>query len=129
MRSDTPLPSWLLALFALLALALSALGDVPSARAADASPIHGLSPLPGGTAVPEQDRPPGALSDDGGPSPAIFGPQRLTVRFNHSKHVSGLGLTCTTCHTQALTSHQASDSMLPKPTASLSASARKSLKR
>lgn len=78
--------------------------------------VHGLAPLPGDAPVPLQHRPPGAYAGDGGPSPVIFPPQTLTIRFNHKKHVKELGLTCTTCHEKAKTSKQSKDSLLPKPT-------------
>ena len=65
---------------------------------------------------PESDRPPGALPNDNGPSPAIFPPQELTIRFNHRRHVQDLKLTCTTCHDKARTSRASADSMLPKGT-------------
>jgi len=75
---------------------------------------HGLSAGVDGQAVPESDRPPGAFPNDNGPSPAIFPPQGLTIRFNHRRHVQELKLTCTTCHDKAKTSHSSADSLLPK---------------
>jgi hypothetical protein len=84
--------------------------------AASARLTHGLSARPDGQPVPETDRPPGALPNDNGPSPAIFPPQELTIRFNHQRHVKDLKLTCTTCHEKARTSHDAAESMLPKGT-------------
>lgn len=77
---------------------------------------HGLASRADGEPVPEADRPPGALPDDHGPSPAIFPPQDITIRFNHQRHVKELGLTCTTCHEKTRTSHDAAESMLPKAT-------------
>jgi hypothetical protein len=126
-------PHALLALAVIAGLGTALFGEPRAARAGDAEapaaapvqakqvapsggPVHGLSPLPGGAPVPEEDRPPGSFADDGGPSPAIFPPQKITIRFNHKKHVAELGLSCTTCHTQARTSRKASESMLPKPT-------------
>jgi hypothetical protein len=61
-------------------------------------------------------RPPGAFADDGGPSPVVFPEQALPLRFNHQKHVKGLGVACTTCHDTARTSQNAGDSLLPPPT-------------
>lgn len=78
--------------------------------------VHGLAPLPGDAPVPLADRPPGAQAGDGGPSPVIFPPQQLTIRFNHKKHVKELGLSCTTCHDKARTSKESRDSLLPRPT-------------
>ncbi len=77
--------------------------------------VHGLAPLPGDAEVPLQDRPPGAVKDDGGPSPVIFPAQKLTIRFNHKKHAGELGMTCTTCHDAARKSQQSRDSLLPSP--------------
>jgi hypothetical protein len=78
--------------------------------------VHGLSQLPGGAQAPIHDRPPGASANDGGPSPVIFPPQKLTIRFNHTRHVRELGMTCTTCHEQAKTSRNSGDSLLPPAT-------------
>jgi hypothetical protein len=96
-------------------------GSAATAPAAPALPAssrmaHGLAPLVDGQPVPETDRPPGALPNDHGPSPAIFPPQEITIRFNHTRHVKELGLTCTTCHEKTRTSHDAAESMLPKAT-------------
>lgn len=93
----------------------SAVAGASSASVAP-PPVHGLAPLPGGKAVPLYDRPPGAVPGDGGPSPAIFPPQKLTIRFNHKKHVKKLHLACTSCHARAKTSHSSRDSLLPSPT-------------
>ncbi len=59
--------------------------------------------------------PPGAFASDPGPSPAIFPPQSLTIRFDHKKHVGDLKMTCRSCHVQAGTSRVASDRLLPPP--------------
>jgi len=103
-----------------VALFLGHFSGISPARAEaggiDAARVHGLSPLPGGAPVPLSDRPPGALLDDGGPSPVVFPPQQLTIRFNHKKHVKELGLSCTTCHDKAKKSSHAKDSLLPPPT-------------
>jgi hypothetical protein len=100
------------------ARAEDAVGPSASASAppVNARIIHGLAPLPGDAPVPIADRPPGAFDGDGGPSPIIFPPQQLTIRFNHKKHSGELGLPCTSCHDKAKTSTKASDSLLPKPT-------------
>jgi Class III cytochrome C family len=66
--------------------------------------------------VPEALRPPGAFAGDGGPSPVIFPEQSLPLRFNHQKHVKGLGVACFTCHPGATTSQKSSDVLLPPPT-------------
>jgi hypothetical protein len=71
--------------------------------------------LPGGAPVPEHLRPEGSLPGDGVPSPVIYPPQSLGVRFNHRLHVR-LGATCTTCHERAKTSRRSADSLLPKGT-------------
>lgn len=99
------------------AVALCA-GLLAPARAQQGPPgyIHGLAPLPGDAPVPLADRPPGAFADDGGPSPVIFPPQQLTIRFNHKKHVKQLGLNCTSCHDRAKRSRKSSDSLLPPAT-------------
>jgi hypothetical protein len=110
-----PLLTWLLATCCALGLLVASLSHPPIARAQEPLVIHGLAPLPGNREVPLADRPPGAFRDDGGPSPVIFPAQRLTIRFNHKKHVKELGLTCTTCHDRAKTSTRSSDSLLPVP--------------
>jgi hypothetical protein len=43
----------------------------------------------------------------------IFPAQRLTIRFNHEKHVKALKLPCASCHDGALTSDHSSDVLLP----------------
>lgn len=74
---------------------------------------EGTAPLPGDARVPLALLPPGAFADDRGPSPAIFPPQKLTLRFDHKLHAGGLGVACTTCHPGAKTSHASSDSLVP----------------
>ena len=73
----------------------------------------GYSPVPEGSQVPKDWLPPGADDPDPGPSTAIFPSQRLTLRFNHKKHVQGQNLKCTYCHTPALKSTEASDDLVP----------------
>lgn len=60
--------------------------------------------------------PPGATPADGGPSTAIFPPQSLPLRFDHSVHVARLGMRCVSCHLGATSSHAAQDRLLPPPT-------------
>lgn len=60
--------------------------------------------------------PPGALADDRGPSPAIFPPQSLPLKFNHKLHGSAQKLKCENCHTKAKESNSAADGLLPPPT-------------
>lgn len=66
--------------------------------------------------VPQSARPPGASPYDDGPSPVVFPEQALPLRFNHQKHVQGLGVSCTTCHPGAKTSQKSADSLLPPAT-------------
>jgi hypothetical protein len=108
--------SWFLALACLGAVAFGVLlPPLARADAAGARPVSGLAPLRGGAPLPEELRPPGALADDGGPSPVIFPAQKITLRFNHRKHVKDLGMTCTTCHDAAKSSRKSSDRLLPSP--------------
>ena len=72
--------------------------------------------LSSGSNLAEALRPPGALPYDDGPSPVIFPEQALPLRFNHQKHVKGMGVSCVTCHENAKTSKKAADSLLPPPT-------------
>ena len=74
---------------------------------------RGLSPRSDGKPVPESDRPPGALPDDGGPSPVIFPAQDIPLRYNHERHVKELKIPCTACHEKARTSHDSADSLIP----------------
>ena len=108
-------PSWLMALCCAIAAWLS-ISVAPAGPAAGTNAVHGLSEVFGGGAVPESDRPPGALPGDGGPSAAIFPAQRLTIRFNHARHVQGLKISCTTCHERAKTSQNSADRLLPAGT-------------
>lgn len=61
-------------------------------------------------------RPPGASSDEAGPSPVVFPEQVLPLRFNHQKHVKQLGMGCPACHGAARTSQNSADSLLPPAT-------------
>ena len=99
-------------------LVAAIVGLMPRATVGDTGPrpVHGLAPLPGGAEPPLSDRPPGATPGDQGPSPVVFPAQKLTVRFNHRKHVKKLGLTCLSCHERAKTSRRSADSLLPPAT-------------
>ncbi len=66
---------------------------------------------------PPRHLPPGSFDDDPGPSDVIFPQQDLTIRFNHKLHVQDQHRACTTCHSGALTSDSAGDSLMPKPAA------------
>jgi hypothetical protein len=85
--------------------------------AADAPPpapvVTGISPMPNNAAVPANFLPPGADSPDEGPSVAIYPPQRVTLRFNHKWHATGMGVECTTCHQHVPTSDSTKDSLVP----------------
>ncbi|HEY8943915.1 MAG TPA: cytochrome c3 family protein, partial [Polyangiaceae bacterium] len=61
-------------------------------------------------------RPKGARVGDGGPSRAIFPPQRLPLKFSHRKHVGVLGVACVACHDRATASTKSSDRLLPAGT-------------
>jgi hypothetical protein len=97
----------------------------PEARSPATAPLpvaaavayaSGLSPMPGDARVPVKWLPPGAFEDDRGPSPAIYPPQKLTIRFNHKFHVQEQKLQCKTCHPGALTSSSVADRLTPKGT-------------
>jgi hypothetical protein len=108
------IPGWLVAVLCVLSALLS-ISHAPAAPPDRAPLVRGISALPGGAVMPEADRPPGALPDDGGPSSVIFPEQRIPLRFNHRKHVLELGLPCTECHTRAKSSTQSRDRLLPSP--------------
>lgn len=76
----------------------------------------GLAPLAGQARVPLKWLPPGAFEQDRGPSPAVYPPQSLTIRFNHAFHVKEQKLGCPTCHKEALTSRSVKDVLTPQPT-------------
>jgi hypothetical protein len=100
----------LLLLLTLLSALLAWCGS-PPALALDRAAAGAPSPI-----VADALRPPGAVAGDEGPSPVVFPEQAMPLRFNHQRHVKGLGMRCATCHRAALTSQQASDSLLPEPT-------------
>ncbi len=106
----------LLLLVVMLAALVALFSTSDQAQAGDKTLQRGLRPLAETADVPDSLRPPGAFTDDGGPSPVIFPEQVLSVRFNHKKHVKQLGMQCTTCHDAAKTSRNAADSLLPPAT-------------
>ncbi|HPH29829.1 MAG TPA: cytochrome c3 family protein [Pseudomonadota bacterium] len=59
-----------------------------------------------------------ATADRGGPEPSriLYPDQRLPLRFSHASHLRR-DISCVTCHSQALTSTQAADSLLPREAA------------
>src|SRR5262245_40551601 len=71
---------------AALAAFLRPAGAVPTEQA-----LHGLAPMPDNRGVPGAWLPPGAPSPDSGPSAVVFPPQKLTIRFNHKKHLKEAG--------------------------------------
>ncbi|MFO0670017.1 MAG: cytochrome c3 family protein [Polyangiaceae bacterium] len=73
-----------------------------------AAPPSAPPPPPAARALP-----PGATVDDPGPSPVVFPAQSMPLRFDHKKHM--VGLQCTSCHTEAATSTQSADRLLPSP--------------
>jgi hypothetical protein len=106
--------------FSFVAIAVSMalsllLGLFSSARAAPDARRPAVSENPLGAPAASQ-RPPFARADDGGPSRVIYPQQTHALRFDHSRHVKGLGMTCTTCHDEALRSKKSADSLLPKAT-------------
>lgn len=88
----------------------------PLSFASAAAYAAGMAPMPGNAEVPKKWLPPGSDVDDRGPSPAIFPPQKLTIRFNHKFHVGDQKLACKTCHPNALTSQSSADRLTPKGT-------------
>lgn len=85
------------------------------ATSASAAPSYstGYAPVSSG-AVPKKWLPPGADYPDNGPAAAIFPNQKLTVRFNHKKHVVDQKLACNYCHPNGEKSVSAADDLLPK---------------
>jgi hypothetical protein len=99
------------ALFGLLADARAQAAPPGRSLGAVAAPRHAPA-----AQIAQRDRPPGSRPGDGGPSPVIFPPQRLPLRFDHQKHVKGLNVPCTACHDAAKTSRNSADSLLPPAT-------------
>ncbi|HKQ71525.1 MAG TPA: cytochrome c3 family protein [Polyangiaceae bacterium] len=87
--------------------------EAVTASKAEASGMH---PLANDKAVPVKWLPPGANDPDNGPSSVVFPPQKLTIRFNHKKHVKEVGAKCESCHSKAKTSKSADDGLLPPGT-------------
>jgi hypothetical protein len=79
----------------------------------------GVRAAPGNAAAaraPDHLRPPGATASEQGPSPVIFPPQSIPLRFDHRLHTGEIGLSCATCHPRALDSRKSADRLLPDPT-------------
>jgi len=85
----------------------------PAGAASEAEGIHGMHPVAGDKPVPEAWLPPGASFPDTGPSAVVYPPQKITLRFNHKKHVKEIGAKCTVCHGKVTTSKSATDVLLP----------------
>jgi hypothetical protein len=104
----------LLPLFAIVLVVPFAVADTTAAQPRTAAPLHGLAPLPDDRPVPRAMLPPGSFDSDPGPSSVVFPSQRITIRFNHAKHMSkDVGAACKTCHASALKSRSAADSLVP----------------
>jgi hypothetical protein len=98
---------WLLPLVVVVLMVPLALAEAPAV-------VHGMAPLPGDQRVPHALLPPGSFDPDTGPSDVIFPMQRMTIRFNHAKHVAkDIGATCKTCHAGAYKSKNVNDSLVP----------------
>lgn len=98
---------WLLPLLVMVAVIPAALAEAPVQE-------HGVAPLAGDQRVPKSMLPPGAFDPDEGPSDVIFPVQHLTLRFNHTKHLTkDVGATCKTCHAKAYKSRSAQDWLIP----------------
>jgi hypothetical protein len=98
-----------------LVCVVAALGAVFTPAGA-AKAHHGMHPLYNDRPVPEAWLPPGAVDPDSGPSSVVFPPQKLTIRFNHKKHIKDEGANCGTCHGKAKSSKSADDNLLPPGT-------------
>lgn len=104
------------AAFLALACVLSAAFGLCAPPEASATLRTITAPTPNGPTT-LANLPPGAFFPDSGPSDVVYPRQKLTIRFNHKKHMDkDLGLSCVACHTQAKTSVKADDRMMPKPT-------------
>jgi hypothetical protein len=98
----------------LAALVVSWLVTTPEEADASAG-TRGLAPLSGDRAVPLEWMPPGTNASPL-PSDEIFPPQTITIRFDHQRHVEGIGLSCKSCHAAAYDSLASADRLLPDPT-------------
>jgi hypothetical protein len=85
----------------------------PSVGASASAIVHGLSPMPDGSAIPKALLPPGAPWPDVGPSRAVYPAQSIPLRFDHGQHVRGQKLACVRCHAMAEKSRVASDRLVP----------------
>lgn len=110
-RVSAPAPRWVLT-FACVAATVLGLCSPPPAEAT----LRTIgAPTPNGP-TPAGVLPPGAFFPDAGPSDVIYPRQKITIRFNHKKHMDKeMGLSCVACHAQAKTSVTAADRMMPKP--------------
>jgi hypothetical protein len=84
-----------------------------AASAAEPTFTRGLAPTSDGKPVPQNWLPPGAPSDDPGPSDVVFPLQELNLRFNHKFHVVEQKQPCKSCHGGAFTSESVADSLIP----------------
>jgi hypothetical protein len=114
-KSSNAFPGWVL----MLACVLAALSAITGASA-QGEPTPSMRPIagptPNGSATPAAVLPPGAFYPDPGPGDVIYPRQKLTIRFNHKKHVGkDVGLKCVDCHTDATKSVKAADRMMPPP--------------
>jgi hypothetical protein len=103
-------------LLVFVCLAAMIAGFLRPAAAVAPTTLGGMHPLADDKPVPEEWLPPGAMSPDGGPSSVVYPPQKLTIRFNHKKHIKEAGANCMTCHAKAKTSKSADDSLTPAGT-------------
>jgi Cytochrome c7 and related cytochrome c len=106
-RALGPVLFALLPAFAIVAVVTMALAEAPAS-------LHGLAPLPNDQKVIRKLLPPGAVDPDPGPSDVIFPAQRVTIRFDHARHLSKeVGATCKTCHSAAYKSTSVDDALVP----------------
>jgi hypothetical protein len=75
-----------------------------------------LQPGPAFARAPKARRPPASVSAGVERSLAVYPPQRIPLAFDHQHHVSGMGMSCRTCHEAASSSTRAADRLLPRPT-------------
>jgi len=104
----------LAAIACLVALVASFACNVVEDEAVASGGTRGLAPLSGDRSVPLDWMPPGTSASPV-PSDEIFPPQTLTIRFDHEKHVEGIGMSCKTCHAKAYDSVDSKDRILPDP--------------
>lgn len=87
--------------------------DAPAPSATNATPLS--APMPGGQKTPLKFLPAGAFFPDEGPSRVVYPAQKITIRFNHKKHMKDFGLDCAACHGDATKSTKVEDRLLPAP--------------